>query len=156
MLFSKKSSTKQFTVWVSLAFGEVWWFIRQINAVIPGMAHIWRNIFYGPLTRYAKLPVAHALGMPGTFSPPARVSDPDMHHGMCVTHVPWCVAGILSSGFLWSRWRGKRARLSRRMSNQQICTSGKRPTPVSASILPIYGNLFEVVMYNIVWIPRLY
>ena len=25
--------------------------------------------------------------MPGTFSPPPRVSDPDMHHGTCVTHV---------------------------------------------------------------------
>ena len=23
------------------------------------------------------------------FSPPPRVSDPDMHHGTCVTHVPW-------------------------------------------------------------------
>ena len=43
---------------------------------------------HGPLTRYAKLRVAHAPGMPGTFSPPSLVSDPDMHHGTCVTHVP--------------------------------------------------------------------
>ena len=47
----------------------------------------------GPLTRYAKLRVAHAPGMPGTF-PHHRlqrkpvVNDPDMHHGTCVTHVP--------------------------------------------------------------------
>ena len=27
--------------------------------------------FHGPLTRYVKLQVAHAPGMPGTFSPPA-------------------------------------------------------------------------------------
>ena len=27
------------------------------------------------------------------FPPPARVSDPDMHHGRCVTHVPWCMQG---------------------------------------------------------------
>ena len=66
--------------------------------------------FHGPLTRYAKLPVAHAPGMPGTFSPPPRVSDPDMHHGPCVMHVPWCMPGSLTSGFLWSRWRGKRSR----------------------------------------------
>ena len=26
--------------------------------------------FHGPLTRYVKLRVAHAPGMPGTFSPP--------------------------------------------------------------------------------------
>ena len=33
----------------------------------------------GPLTRYVKLRVAHAPGMPGTFSPPPQVRDPDMH-----------------------------------------------------------------------------
>ena len=43
--------------------------------------------------------------MPGTFSPPPRVSDSDMHHGTCVTHVPWCMPGSLTSYFLWSRWR---------------------------------------------------
>ena len=43
---------------------------------------------HGPLARYVKLRVAHAPGMPGTFSPPPRVIDPDMHHGTCVTHVP--------------------------------------------------------------------
>ena len=54
-----------------------------------------------------KIASAHAPGMPGTFSPPPRVSDPDMHHGTCVTHVPWCMPGSLTSGFLWSRWWGK-------------------------------------------------
>ena len=44
--------------------------------------------------------------MPGTFSPSPRVSDPDMHHGTYVTHVPWCMPGSLTSGFFWSRWRG--------------------------------------------------
>ena len=34
---------------------------------------------YGPLA--VKLRVAHA------FSPPPRVSDPDMHHDTCMTHV---------------------------------------------------------------------
>ena len=28
----------------------------------------------------------------------ARVSDPDMHHGTCVAHVPWCMSGSLTSG----------------------------------------------------------
>ena len=31
-----------------------------------------------------KLRVAHAPEMPGTFSPPPRVSDTDIHHGTCV------------------------------------------------------------------------
>ena len=50
---------------------------------------------------------AHAPGMLGTFSPPPLVSDPDMHHGTCVTHVPWCMPGSLTSRFLLSRRRGK-------------------------------------------------
>ena len=50
---------------------------------------------------------AHAPGMPGTFSPLPQVSDPDMHHGTCVMHVPWCMPGSLTSGFIWNRRRGK-------------------------------------------------
>ena len=56
-----------------------------------------------------------------------QVSDPDMHHGTCVTHVPWCMPELLTSGFLWSSWRGKRSRHSRRMRNPQFHVSGKRP-----------------------------
>ena len=68
---------------------------------------------HGPLSRYVKLRVALAPGTSGTFSPPPRVSDPDMHHGTC-------------RGFLWSRWREKRSRHSRLMHNPQFCLSGKR------------------------------
>ena len=80
----------------------------------------------GPLTRYVKLWVAHAPGMPGTFSPTPRVSDPDMHHGTCVTHVPWCKPGSLTSGFLWSRRREKRSRHSRCIRNPRFYVSGNR------------------------------
>ena len=73
-----------------------------------------------PLARYVKLPVAHAPGMPGTFSLPPRVSDPDMHHGTCMTHAAWCMPGSLTSGFLWSRSRGKRSRYSRCMGNRNF------------------------------------
>ena len=47
----------------------------------------------------------YAPGVLGTFSPPPPVSDPNMHHGTCVTHVPWCMPGSLTIGFLWSRWQ---------------------------------------------------
>ena len=50
---------------------------------------------------------AHAPGMPGTFSPSPQVGDPGMHHGTCVTHVPWCMPGSLTSSFLWNRRRAK-------------------------------------------------
>ena len=55
----------------------------------------------------SKIAGAHAPGMPGTFSPPPWVSDSDMHHGTCVTHVPWCMPGSLTHGFLRIRRRGK-------------------------------------------------
>ena len=66
-------------------------------------------------------------GMPETFSPPPRVSDPDMHHDKCVTNVPWCMPGSLTNVFLWSRCWGKRSGHSRCMRNPQIYVSGKRP-----------------------------
>ena len=40
----------------------------------------------------------------GNVSPQCRfqrkplVSDPGMHHGTCVTHVPWCMSGSLTCG----------------------------------------------------------
>ena len=77
--------------------------------------------------RMRKLRVVHAPGMPGTFYPPPRVSDTDMHHGTWVTHVPWCIPGSLASGFPWSQWRGKRPRHSRRMRNPQFYVSVRGP-----------------------------
>ena len=96
-------------------------------------------LLHGPLTRYVRLWVAHAPGMPGTFSRPPRVSDPDMHHGTCVTHVPWCMPGSLTSGFLWIRWRGKRSRHSRRMRNPHFYESGKKPME-TRSALPAFSR----------------
>ena len=61
---------------------------------------------HGSLSRYVKLRVTHAPEIPGTFSPPTQVTDPNMHHGTCVTHVPWCMQGSLISGFLWRWWHG--------------------------------------------------
>ena len=60
-------------------------------------------ISHEPLTRYVKLRVAHAPGMPGTVSRhqlqrELLVSDPGMHHDTCVTHVPWCLSGSLTRG----------------------------------------------------------
>ena len=96
---------------------------------------ICRGLCHGPLARYVKLRVAHEPGIPGTFSPPPRVSDPDMHHGTCATHVPWCMPGSLTSGLLWSWWRRKRSRHSRRIRNPQFYVSGKRPLATSPALV---------------------
>ena len=65
--------------------------------------------------------------MAETLSPPPQFSEPDMHHGTCFTHVPWCMSGSLTCGCLKSRWQGKRSRHSQHMCNPQFYVSGKRP-----------------------------
>ena len=115
---------EQWIVWL------VYWYSCNVEYGVSFMgsnSDLYSTSVNGPLARFVKSRVAHAPGMPGTFSPPPRVSDPDMHHGTFVSHVPWCMPGSLTSGFLWSRWRGKRSRHSRRMRNPQFYVSGKRP-----------------------------
>ena len=93
-----------------------------IYVLLQSLQHcVYILLDHRPLVRYVKLRVVHTSGM---FSPPPRVSDPDVHHGTCVTHVPWCMPGSQTHGFLLIRWRGKH---SRRMRNPQFYVSGKRP-----------------------------
>ena len=109
---------------------------RRWNRISHNQRNASENLFsYGPLARYVKLRVTHAPEMPGTFVPPPRVSDPDMHHGTCVTHVSWCMPGSLTRGFLWRVWREKHSRLSRRMHNPQFYVPGKRPIQHNAIYL---------------------
>ena len=135
---------------------------------LKGPMFIWDNAqwwgisytIHGPLARYVKLRGAHAPGMPGMFSPPPRVSDPDMHHGTCVTHVPWCMPGSLTCGFLWFRWRGKRSRHSRRMRNPRFYVSVKRPIAGDTIRIPVpchtvnvalqlsVGNVFDLLNFK--------
>ena len=93
-----------------------WWLtfvhndqVKILNSKITSLSDHWKPDLaptitkwtcQGLLTRYVKLWVAHAPGMSGTFSPPPRVSDPDIHHGTCVTHVRWCMPGSPTSGFV--------------------------------------------------------
>ena len=55
--------------------GVQWCWFRLLMAPQTDTCH------NGPLARYVKLWVTHAPGMPGTFSTPPQVGDPDMHHG---------------------------------------------------------------------------
>ena len=60
---------------------------------------------HGRLTRYVKLPVANAPGMPGTFSPP-----PHVRHACAVLHVV----------IAYPLWRGKCSRHFRHMHNRNF------------------------------------
>ena len=87
-------SLLQWVVVVSFFTDRNYMWSRHIimsSQIIPQINH------NGPLTRYAKLRVTHAPGMPGTCSPhrllrKPLVSDPGMHH------VPWCMSGSLTRG----------------------------------------------------------
>ena len=70
---------------------------------------------------------ANAPGMPGTFSPPPQFSNPDIHHGTCITHMPWCMLGSQTRGVPWSRCCGKCSQHFPRMHNPQFYVTGKRP-----------------------------
>ena len=102
-----------------------------------------------PSCQIRKIAGCACPGIPGAFSPPPRFSDPDRHRCTCVTHVPLCMPGSLTSGFLWSRWRGKRSRHSRRMCNPRFCVSGGRPIElkqlIDTSVSSIHASSTWVV-----------
>ena len=102
-----------------LFFGAEWaWFIIRI--AFP----VWSRFYMIALMSWASCLIRKIVGCAcawnaGNVSPAPRDSDPDMHHGTCVTHVPRCMLGSLTSGFLLSQWREKRSQHSLRMRNPQ-------------------------------------
>ena len=57
-------------------------YMRMRTQYLEHMLFLWASY------QIRQIAGAHAPGMLGTFSLPPHVSDPDMHHGTCVTHVP--------------------------------------------------------------------
>ena len=80
------------------------------------------TVAYGPLTRYVKLRVSHAPGMPGTFFPPPTsketASKRSEHASRHVGHA----RAVMHIGIANPWWH------SQRMRNPQFYVSGKRPT----------------------------
>ena len=74
------------------------------------------------------------------------VSDPDMHHGTCVTHVPWCMQGSLTRGggetfpacatrnFTYLV-RGPLSSHAFPVSSQLLCRGGQFATKLTLSLL---------------------
>ena len=68
--------------------------------------HSTRYVQYVPWASYQirKIAGCACAGNAGNVFPRRRfqrkllVSDPGMHHGTCVTHVPWCMSGSLTCG----------------------------------------------------------
>ena len=76
---------------------------QAINWTNAGLV-CWR--IYAPWASYQirKIAGCACAGNAGNVFPCRRfqrkplVSDPGMHHGTCVTHVPWCMSGSLTCG----------------------------------------------------------
>ena len=129
-------------------------FYKEFDMSLCLLVIAW-EIFY-LLSQWASCQIGKIAGCAcagklGTFFPPPQVSDPDMHHGTCVTHVSWCMPGLLTSGFLWSRWWGKRSRHSWCMHNPQIYVSGKRSIAMPSWYMQysviLGGHILRVILY---------
>ena len=83
------------------------------------------SVWHGPRTRYVKLRVVHAPGMPGKFSPPPISKETASYRSRHASrHVRDARAGMYV-GIANPWWRGKRSRHSRRMRNPQFYVSCK-------------------------------
>ena len=96
---------------------------------------LWHR-YHGPLASYVTLRVAHPLGMRESFP---------RHRWLailtCITARAWCIPRLLTSGYLRSRWQGKRSRNSRRTRNPQFYVSRKKPILVWPGFINIGINL---------------
>ena len=118
-----------FTAYISLALSNqsgICILALVVSKVVCNLAFVSTHCLPPPIEHspspWASCQIRKIAGahMPGTFSPSPQVSDPDMHHDTCVTHMPWCMLGSLTSSSLWNRRRGKRSRHSRCMRNLQF------------------------------------
>ena len=86
-----------------------------------------------------------------------------LHRGLAIPisitaralRVSWCMPGSLTNAFLWSRWRGKRSRHSRRMRIPQYFASGKRPMASYRYIIQYVANDMHTVLFGFVWFTGL-
>ena len=111
-IFSAMSPTYWFSKRLHVILFLLLWLHAYIQTVFF-IAHVVLSLFWkkeysrvfhhGPFIRYVKVRVAHAPERRERF-PCHRlqrkplVSDPVMHHGTCVTHVPRCMSRSLTGG----------------------------------------------------------
>ena len=96
--------------------------------------------FHGPLSKYVNLRVAHARGMPRTFSlPPTSKETASWRSWDASRHVRDARA-VMHPGIANRRLREIRSRHSPRIGNPQIYVSGKRP--IARESAAIYGYLY--------------
>ena len=118
---------------------------------------VWREIcidLHGPLTRYVKLQVAHAPGMPGTFSLAADFKGNRwLAIPACITARAWRTCRDACRDRL-PAVTGKTFPAFPAHAHPQICVSGKRPMhthPYSYS----WNFAHRYILFACVWHRRL-
>ena len=73
------------------------------------LGQIWlsKDLLHGPLDRYAKSRVAHAPGMPGTFSPPPTSKKTAIWRSRHASRHVRHARAVMHAGIATPRWRGK-------------------------------------------------
>ena len=105
---------------------------RHVTFVVMGHSPNYNRVGGdGPPTRYVRLWVAHAPGMPVTFSPPPTSKETASWLSRHASRHVRDARAVMRVGMAHSRWRGKPSRHSRRMRNPQFYVSGKSPMVVS-------------------------
>ena len=84
-----------------------WWKVCSKKYTLSGFVVFWfHSVLHMPWASYQirKIAGCACARNAGNVFPHCRfqrkplVSDPGMHHGTCVTHVPWCMSGSLTCG----------------------------------------------------------
>ena len=83
----------------------LWWAMRKVG-VEEWIVRLVQAMYNNAWASYqiCKIVCCACAGNAGNVFPHRRlqrkplVSDPDIHHGTCVTHVPWCMSGSLTRG----------------------------------------------------------
>ena len=146
-------------------FNDLWWRIWRVSNpdahALPGDSQQ-RNVnshprhnFNGGLTKplmelwasyqIRKIAGCACAGNAGNVFPRRRfqrkpiVSDPGMHHGTCVTHVPWCMSGSLTCG------DGETFPAFPAHAHPQFYVSGKRPMASTNNYNPHKTINFSII-----------
>ena len=99
---------------------------------------------HGPLTRNVKWRVAHAPGMPGTFSPPSTLKETAIQQSRHASRYVRHTRAVIHVGIANPRWREKRSRHSWSMRNPSFYVSVQRPMERKQSKLLSRKKVFPV------------
>ena len=142
---------------------RLWWIMNKVvldNVVFSKLSVLHWLVSVGerfkPTKQWASYQIRKIAGCvcAGNVFPRGRLqtkllaSDPGMHHGTCVTHVPWCMSGSLT------RCGGETFLAFPAHAHPQIYVSGKRPIGWNSNWInrqSVACPSFSSFMFNILW-----